>query len=58
MKQTSRGKKGKAIPATGRGDPWVCETSKLPHFLDNRFTDGGMFFSLTHWAFLTSQADE
>jgi hypothetical protein len=21
--------------------PYVCETSKFPHFLDNRLTDGG-----------------
>jgi hypothetical protein len=33
--------KGKAIPVTGRGGPRGCETSKLPHFLDNRLTDGG-----------------
>lgn len=25
-----------AIPVTGFGDPWGCEMSKLPHFLDNR----------------------
>jgi hypothetical protein len=34
-------KKGKAIPVTGRGGPHGCETSRLPHFLDNRLTDGG-----------------
>jgi hypothetical protein len=34
------GKKGKAIPVTGRGGPWGCETSRLPHILDNRITDG------------------
>jgi hypothetical protein len=33
--------KGKAIRATGREVPYVCETSRLPHFLDNGFTDGG-----------------
>jgi hypothetical protein len=32
---------GKAIPVTGREGPWGCETSRLPHFLDNRFIDGG-----------------
>jgi hypothetical protein len=26
-------KKGKIIPVTGRGGPWDCETSRLPHFL-------------------------
>jgi hypothetical protein len=40
-------KKGKAIPVTGRGGPQVCDTSKLPHFLDNRLIDGGEFVSLT-----------
>jgi hypothetical protein len=32
-------KKGKAIPVTGRGGPLVRDTSRLPHFLDNRHTD-------------------
>jgi hypothetical protein len=32
--------KGKAIPVTSRGGPWGCETSRLPHFLDSRLTDG------------------
>jgi hypothetical protein len=31
--------KGKAIPVTGRESPYVCETSSLPHFLDNRLTE-------------------
>jgi hypothetical protein len=30
-----------AIHVTGRGDPQGCETSRFPHFLDNRLTDGG-----------------
>jgi hypothetical protein len=41
------GKKGKAILVTGRGGPYGCETSRLPHFLDNRVTDGGEVISLT-----------
>jgi hypothetical protein len=39
----------KAIPVTGRGDPYGCETSRLPHFPDNRFgsvwSDGRMIIS-------------
>jgi hypothetical protein len=37
----------KAIPVTGHEGPWGCETSRLPHFLDNRLTDGGEDVSLT-----------
>jgi hypothetical protein len=37
----------KAIPVTGHGGPYGCETSMLPHFLDNRITDGGEVVSLT-----------
>jgi hypothetical protein len=39
--------KGKAIPVTGRGGPYGCETSRLPHFLDNRLSDGGDVVSFT-----------
>jgi hypothetical protein len=39
--------KCKAIPVTGRGGPYGCETSMLPHFLDNRLKDGGEIVSLT-----------
>jgi hypothetical protein len=35
-----KGEKGKAIPVTG------CETSRHPHFLDNRLTDGVKVVSL------------
>jgi hypothetical protein len=38
---------GKANPVTGRGGPQVCETSKLPNFLDNRLTVGGEVVSFT-----------
>jgi hypothetical protein len=37
---TTRGKKGKAVPLTGCEGPQGCETSRFPHFLDNRLTDG------------------
>jgi hypothetical protein len=33
--------KVKAIPVTDRGGLYGCETSRLPHFLDTRLTDGG-----------------
>jgi hypothetical protein len=42
-----RGKKRKAIPATGRGGPLGCGTSRLLHILDNRLTDNGEVVSLT-----------
>jgi hypothetical protein len=38
--------KGKAIPVRGREGPWDCETSRLPHFLDNQLSDGGQVVSL------------
>jgi hypothetical protein len=41
------GVKGKAIHVTGHGGAEGYETSRLPHFLDNRFTDGGEVVSLT-----------
>jgi hypothetical protein len=37
----------KTNPATGRGDPHGCETSRLLYFLDNRLTDDGEVVSLT-----------
>jgi hypothetical protein len=37
----------KAIPVTGRGGPYGFETSRLPHFLDNRPTDAGEGARLT-----------
>jgi hypothetical protein len=42
-------KKGEAIPVKGRGGPMGCETSRLPHFPDNRITDGGEVAILTRW---------
>jgi hypothetical protein len=32
-----------SISVTGRGGAEVCETSKLPYYLDTRLTDGGEF---------------
>jgi hypothetical protein len=40
-------KKGKAIPVTDRRGPQCFETSRLPHFLENRLTDGGEVVTLT-----------
>jgi hypothetical protein len=31
----------------GPWGPWACETSKFPHFLDNRLTDGGESYAPT-----------
>jgi hypothetical protein len=40
-------RENKAIPVTGCGDPFCCVALWLPHFLDNRLTDGGEVVSLT-----------
>jgi hypothetical protein len=40
-------KKGKVIAVTDRGGPQGWETSRLPHLLDNRLTDGSEVVSLT-----------
>jgi hypothetical protein len=34
------------MPVRGRGGPQRCDKSRLPHFLDNRLTDGGEIVSL------------
>jgi hypothetical protein len=40
-------KKGKDIPVTGRGGPYGCEMSRLPHYLDKWLTDGSKIVSPT-----------
>jgi hypothetical protein len=52
-----KGKKGKSISVTGRGGPQDCETSKFPHFLDNRLTDGGKVVSRRRRLPVTPQED-
>jgi hypothetical protein len=52
-----KGKKGKDIPVAGLEGPQDCETSRLPHFLNNRLTDGGKIVSLTRWLLFTPQED-
>jgi hypothetical protein len=49
--------KGKAIPVTGRGGQQGFKTSKLPHFLYYRFTDGGEVVGLTRRPPFTPQED-
>jgi hypothetical protein len=38
---------GKDISVPGRGGPWCCERSRVPHYLDKRLTDGGKVVSPT-----------
>jgi hypothetical protein len=40
--------KGKCIPVTLRRGLCGCETSRFPHFLNSRLTDGGEVVSLAH----------
>jgi hypothetical protein len=47
--------KGKAILVTVRGGSQGCETSRFPHFLDNRLADGGEVVSLTRRPLFTSR---
>jgi hypothetical protein len=49
--------KGKAILVTGHEGPLCCETSRIPHFLDNRLTDSGKNPSLKRRPPFTPQED-
>jgi hypothetical protein len=40
--------KGKAVPVTGHEGPQGCETLRLQHLPDNRFTDAGKVVSITY----------
>jgi hypothetical protein len=47
-----------SIPVLGRGGPYGCETSRLPHFLENHFRDVNELVGLTcRPAALCSQED-
>jgi hypothetical protein len=50
-------KLAKVIPVTGRGTPQDCESSRLPHFLENRLKDGGKVDGLTGRPSFTPQED-
>jgi hypothetical protein len=47
--------KGRDISITGRGGQYICETSRLPHFLDNHLTDGAEVVSLTRLRFIPQE---
>jgi hypothetical protein len=47
---TSGKEKGNSTPVSDLRITYVCETSELPHFLDNQLTDGGEVVRLTHWS--------
>jgi hypothetical protein len=47
--------KCKVISVTDLGGPYGCETSRLPHFLDNRFINGGKVVSITRQQLFTPQ---
>jgi hypothetical protein len=45
------------VQLTGRGGLYCCETSRFPHSLDNRLTDGGDVVSLKRRQHFTPQKD-
>jgi hypothetical protein len=47
--------KSKAIPITGLGGLQSCEMLRIPHSLDNRFTDGGKVVRPMHRPQFTPQ---
>jgi hypothetical protein len=49
--------KCKAIPVTGGGVAYGCEMPSLPHFLDNRLTDGSEVVSFMRWPPFNPQED-
>jgi hypothetical protein len=52
-----KSKNCRAIPITGRGGPWGCEALRVPHYLDNRLTDGGKVGSIMCRPPFTPQED-
>jgi hypothetical protein len=42
-------KEDKYMPVIDCGGPWDFETSRLPHFVENRLKDGCEVVSLTRW---------
>jgi hypothetical protein len=50
-------KKGTAIPVTGLGGPYICETLRLQHFLDSQLTDDSELVSLTCQLPFTTKKD-
>jgi hypothetical protein len=47
--------KGKAISVRGCRRPQSCEPLRLPHFIDDRLTDGGKVVSLTSRPLFTTR---
>jgi hypothetical protein len=45
----------KATNVTGSAGPQTCETSRLPHYIDNLFTNGCEGATLMHWPEFTSR---
>jgi hypothetical protein len=45
----------KAIPVTDRGGLWGCEMLRIPHCVENLFTNGGEVVSPTHPPLSTPQ---